>query len=197
MIKRFILVVVIGVLGSGCATMPELNAAMVRLDGVWKQQNEELRRELGTAAVDATTDESFDALLNTLETLGFSIKNKDRKNGLVHGVGAAPLPLTEEEWHKAKEADGPAMREIVGQTLPLTSLLFFLHTDEVEINVLAHVRPLSRGSEISFQYTMVDHKVLNMGLHAAENPGPTAAKAGMIKAWKEFEKELAKVQARK
>ena len=196
-VKQYILIASIGVLISGCATHAELNAALIRVDEFWKQKDEELRRQFGTAAVDATTDESFEAMLNGMRTLGFSIKNKDHKSGLIYGVAPAPTPLNEEEWQKVKDVDGPEMREIVGQTLPLTSLLFFLHADEADVNVLASVRPLSSGSEVSFTYTIVDHKALNMGLYGSESPSPTAARIALIKAWKVFEKELAKVQARK
>jgi len=193
--KKLVLILAIGFIASGCATMPELNNAMIRIDNAWKQKNDDLRREIGTASIDATTDEAFDATLSTFRKLGLSIQQEDREQGLIFGVAPAPTPLTEAEWQEAKKIDGPGMRKIAGETLPISSLFFMLHTDQVEINVLAAIAPLSRGAEVSFQYTMVDHKVLNMGLHAAENPPPTAAKIGMIKAWKEFEVELKKVQA--
>lgn len=80
--------------------------------------------------------------------------------------------------------------------MPFTSLFMASHIDEVEIHVSGVVRRINPGTEVSFAYTVVDKKAIRMGVYVPENPGPTSAKIGMIKAWKEFESQLAKVQGR-
>jgi len=89
------------------------------------------------------------------------------------------------------------MKKIVAGELPFSSLFFALHTDEVDLNLLANVKSLAKGSEVSLTYTMVDHKVLNMGLNAGESPPPAAARKALIKIWKEFEKQLSIIQEAK
>ena len=169
---------------------------MREIDQLWKAENDKIRAEMGTVAVDATTDQAFDALANTLEALGFTISEKNSDSGRIFGMAPAPTPLSLEEWEEGRKIDEPQAKSIVAKTMPFTSLFMSMRVDEVEVHVSGAVRSSNAATEVSVAYTVLDKKAIRMGVHSPENPGPTLARTGMIKAWKEFERQLAKVQGR-
>ena len=194
--NKILLILIIVALLPACASVGEINMAMREIDRVWKVKNDKIRQEIGSAVVDATLDEVYDAGVNTLEALGFTISERNRNSGYLFGVAPAPAPLSENEWKEYGKPDEAEAQAIVAKTMPFTSLFTRLHIDGVEVHILTTARPVETGTEVSFEYTIVDHKVINMGLYAPKNPGPTMARFGMIKAWKEFERQLNRVQSK-
>ena len=194
--NKILLILIIMALLPACASLTEINMAQHEIDRVWKVKNDKIRQELGSALVDATPEEAFDALANTVEALGFTISEQNRDTGHLFAVAPAPKPLNEEEWEEGRKVDEPEAKAIFAKTMPVTSLFVFLHTDEVEIHILATVLPVETGTKISFEYTIVDHKALNMGVYAPKNPPPSLARIGLIKTWKVFERQLNLVQSK-
>ena len=188
--KRLFAVMLTGAVLVGCATASEINAVIEEIDTIWKEKNDKIKQEIGTVIVEATVDESFDAMLNTFMTLGFTIKEQSRRYGSIRGVGPAPLPLTEAEWQEVKKLDEPEAKAIIARTMPISSLFSGLHTDEVEVHFLARVESAGSETSVSVDYTIVDHKMLNLGLRAGENPGPETARKALLKAWAEFDRQL-------
>ncbi len=195
-VSSIVLIVVAGLALGACATREEINSALREVDRLWKIENDKIREEMGRAVVDATPDQAFNALENTLEALGFTISEKDRDSGNIFGVAPAPTPLSLQEWEEGRKTDEPQVKSIVAKSMPITSLFMAMHHDEVEVHISGAVRSANRATEVSVAYTVLDKKAIRMGVHSMDNPGPTLARIGMIKAWKEFERQLARVQGK-
>lgn len=195
MIRRFCFLVIFSATLSGCASLQEIDQVLREVRREWKVQNDQLRREMGSRIVQATSGQVYEAALSTVNNLGFSITDQNREKGFVFAVAPAPLPLTDAEWEKVKEIDEPPTKKIAARTLPFSSIFFALHVDRVEVNIVVALLPVDDNNvKVSFDFTTVDHKALDLGLTANEEPSPTAARVGLAKAWKEFETQLNKLK---
>jgi hypothetical protein len=176
---------------SGCATFEEVNYVLQKVDTNWSAKNNEINNAFGSKVFDANKEDAFNALVKTVEELGFTITENDRETGYILAQAAAPIPLTEEEWQTVVDVEQPGMRSLASDTLPISSFFLSLHTDGVEIHVNGSVAKEAIGSRVKFDYTMIDNKVMEMGFTPVQTPPPTAVRVGLVKAWAEYEKQLA------
>lgn len=190
---RGILVIAILVGVSGCASRPEINAAIRTVDRIWAAENQKLKRDQGTRLIRARKKLVVRAMKSTLNELGFSIRKYDRAAGLIYAVAAAPAPLTQEEWKKVSIFDESRMKEIVARTIPITSTFFQLHTDGVDVHLIVGITKHKRGSMVSFDYSVEDHKTREMGFVTMKHPGPKTAALAVEKAWRSLEVELGNI----
>jgi hypothetical protein len=175
---------------SGCATLDEMNHVLQKVDSNWSAKNRETTKAFGSKIFDAEPDKAYLALEKTIKALGFKIKERNPQKRYILAQAPAPVPLSDKEWATVEDVEEPIMQSMASDTLPITSLLFFLHTDGVEIHVNGTVTRETLGTRVKFDYTMIDRKVMAMGLTPVQTPPPTAVRIGLVKAWTEFERQL-------
>jgi len=190
MISKLSFNVLVMLLISGCATIQDVNLARMHINNVWRSEDQKIKLDIGTKTFDASYDMTYEAVIRTLLKLGFLIEKQKTEAGVIYAIAQAPTPLSEAEWNEVKMVEEPKTKKMASQYLGLSSIFAGLHTDGVEVHVLSFIQPADKGTRVSFEYILLDHKAEAMGLNPKTYAPPTAARIGTVKAFKELDQQM-------
>ena len=190
MIFKLLIIAVSILLSLGCATIQDVNLARMHINNVWKSEDQKIKMDIGTKILDAPYDLTYEAVIKTLIRLGFSIEKHKTDTGVIYAIAQAPTPLSEAEWDEVKRTEEPKTKKMASPYLGLSSIFAGLHTDGVEVHIITFIESVEKGTRVSFDYILLDHKAEAMGLNPKTYAPPTAARIGTIKAFKELDEQM-------
>ncbi len=182
------LAIVVG-LTSGCAIdYPNIQLAIDKVDTTWGVANTNLKKTAGVRIYQLEKKRAFQAMLITLNELGFMVQNLSYETGFIVAKAPIPTPLSKLEWAAVKRVEEPRMRSIAASVIgPMYAHSFKLN--DANFDILLNVVMLERAHDlrISFGFQMV-YTGPPQYIAYRQQPPPEAVKYAMKKAWDHFER---------
>jgi hypothetical protein len=182
----------IGIAAGGCTLDPRnLADAINAINNNFRTDYEAILKKNGTRVFkDVSRAEVYDAMRVSLARLGMMVETQDPVLGYVNVYAPAPLPLTQEEWRRAAEADLPRAREIIGPYVGMFRNFFRFEPEGLEIVIGGTAVETSAGVAVSYTARMREIVPPKSGIPRREYLPPTAVEMGLNKMWQELQREL-------
>lgn len=189
-----ILVLVSLFIAPGCATQKKsqmilnINDVLVETDRQWAAINTEARKLDGMKTVEASSEASFKAAKETLDELGFNIREYPEQ-GTLKGNALAPTPFSLSRWELIKQHDLQQMREIAKQIHPEVAGVLQLNARKVGSQMKVTVSGTDSVSQVTIIPSIRDHND-TAGYYAMQSTPPMATKAAIALFWSVFEEKI-------
>jgi hypothetical protein len=172
----------------------EVARALTELNAAFKAEYERVLAERGTRRVQASRSEAFNALLGGLTRLGMIVENRDAEAGILTVAAPAPRPLSNDEWRRTVETDGPMMAAILCRRLGAYCRQIKFEPDDYVIVINATILATARdSSEVSLTTRMREIQP-RPGVPRRDYPPPTGVRMALDKIWAQFEQQLAQAK---
>ena len=179
------------IVAGGCALDPRNIAdAINAINASFRAEYEAILKEHGTRVFKVTRAEAYDAIRVSVARLGMLVETQDPVLGYVNVYAPAPLPLNEQEWRQAAEADLPRAREIIGPYVGLFSQFFRFEPEGLEVVIGGTVVEVPTGVAVSYTARMRETAPPKSGVPRREYLPPTAVRLGLDKLWRELQREF-------
>jgi hypothetical protein len=176
---------------AGCATEQDKIAAINAVNQGFRVEYEKLLATNGTHRYKVSQAEAFIAMRVTLAGLGMRTEQQDMAMGHLAVVGKAPLPLTDEEWRSASDADLPFLQELIKPYVGFIAANF-VHFEPQGLDVVIHATFLevTGGTDVSLTVRLRETAPPRSGWPRREYVAPHLLSAGLGKILTNFEREL-------
>jgi len=181
---------------AGCASDQEKIDAIHAVNQGFRVEYEKLLVEKGTRTYAANRGEAFVAMRVALAQLGMRTEQQDLALGHLAVVANAPLPLTDEEWRIASEADLPLLRKIISPYVGVAANFVQFEPAGFEVVIHATFVDWAKGSEISLTVRLREIAAARSGWPRREYVSPHVLTLGIDKIFTTFERELSAAQRR-
>src|SRR5450755_23253 len=181
---------------AGCASDQEKIDAIHALNQGFQVEYEKLLVEKGTRTYAASRAEAFVAMRVALAQLGMRTEQQDLAIGHLAVAANAPLPLTEDEWHAASQADLPLLRKIISPYVGVAANFVQFDPAGLEVVINATFLDSPKGSEISLTVRLREIAAARSGWPRREYVSPHVLTLGIDKIFTTFERELSAAQRR-
>jgi hypothetical protein len=182
---------VLVILAAGCMPPPkDIAEAIKAINKAFRADYEVILKENGTRVYKVTRAEAYDAVRVSLARLGMIVEAQDPVLGYVNVYAPAPLPLSQEEWRHASEADLPRAREIIGPYVGLFAHFFKFEPEGLEVVIGGTVVEVPTGVAVSYTARMREVAPPKSGMPRREYLPPTAVQMGLDKMWRELQREF-------
>lgn len=178
-----------------CVSDPEKKDAIHAVNDEFRKNYEELVEEEGTRTYDATEDQAFVAMENSLRNLGMRIEAQDSKVGYIRSAAPAPKPLTTAEWEETSQKDLEEMRHIIVGIVGMPGYFVKFEPQGLEIVINVTMEKRSDEVEVSVTMRMRETKPPKTGWPRREYPPPTSIRLGFNKFWDSFDRELDRIKS--
>lgn len=189
---RMCAVVCIALVAAACVTDKQYNRAIFKVEAAWKEANEQILATEGKRRFTATKQQCFLAGQMTAGRLGMVVEQQSFDTGFLFVSGAAPTPLTMEEWALVQQAETDNLRSLILDDLGVVSWLVTLDPSGKDVLANIFISEKDDGMEVS-----VGLRLRSTGSKSGKKkrlqPPPTAMQIGLSKFWAAFEMELAAV----
>jgi len=175
---------------AGCVSQDTKRDAINDINRAFKEEYEAILARNGTHFAGAGVEETHDATVAALLSVGMEIRQQSRGLGFINADAAAPLPLTRSEWDRAGTADLPRARELLRRHVGLLADFFTFEPEGLDTVITATIIAARGGAEVSLTMRMREVAAPKSGLPRREYPPPTALQAGLDKIWAALEREL-------
>ncbi len=174
----------------GCASDQQKIDAINAVDKGFRVEYEKLLAKDGTHVYKVSPSEAFVAMRVTLAGMGMRTVQQDVALGHLAVEGSAPLPLTDEEWRSASQADLPLLRQLIEPYVGLGAN--FVKFDPQGLNVVVNATVLegTAGTEVSLTVRLRETAPPRSGWPRRTYIGPHILRAGLDKIFGTFENEL-------
>ncbi len=188
MARRMIVTLVAALLATGCADSGALQRAVDRVDSSWGIANTDLKKTAGVRYYQLPKKRAFQAMLITLNELGYVVQNLSYETGFIVARAPIPTPLSKDEWAAVKRIEEPRMQRIAAQEVgSATAGLFKLH--DANFETVVNVVMLERAHDIRISFGFLMRYTGPPTLLAyRQQPPPEAVKYAMRKTWDHFER---------
>lgn len=188
MARRMIVALVAALLATGCADPGALQRAVDRVDSSWSVANTDLKKTAGVRFYRLPKKRAFQAMLITLNELGYVVQNLSYETGFIVAQAPIPTPLTKDEWAAVKRVEEPRMQLIAAQEVGRsTAGMFKLYDTNFETVVNVVMLERARDIRISFGFLMRYTGPRTLVAYR-QQPPPEAVKYALRKAWDHFER---------
>lgn len=180
----------------GCASDQEKIDAIQAVNQGFRVEYEELLVEKGSRTYAANRADAFIAMRVALAQLGMRTEQQDQTLGHLAVAANAPLPLTEDEWHAASQADLPLLRKIISPYVGVAANFVQFDPAGLEVVINATFLDSPKGSEISLTVRLREIAAARSGWPRREYVSPHVLTLGIDKIFSTFESELSAAQRR-
>lgn len=181
---------------SGCASDQEKIAAINAVNRGFKADYEKLLAEKGSRVYEVDRAEAFIAMRVALAELGMRTEQQDTALGHLAVAANAPLPLTDDEWRIASQADLPMLRAIISPHVGVAANFVQFEPQGLEVVINAAVLDVPKGTEVSLTVRLREIAPPRSGWPRREYVSPHVLLIGLEKIYATFEKELRAGQRR-
>ena len=184
--KSFLLVMMSGLLLTGCVDKGAINADFRLMDQNWGAENRQVTSNLKHRLAAVNKEDAVALVVKTFEELGMTVVNSTIQEGYVLSRSIAPLPLSEEEWEIVREVENPKLTEYVGWMITIES-----DPSAHFVIVKATITEVNRSdSEVELSATMEMPVYVNMGLVPFKEVPPKALAIATSKIWAQLDRNV-------
>lgn len=181
----------VALLMSGCLpTKEDKRCAVEAINQDFRAEYESILAKDGTRVYPVTRAEAYQAVRVSMARLRMTVEAQDPVLGFVSVYAAAPLPLTDEEWKEASDADLPRARNVIRPCVGVFNILFVFEPKGLESVIRGTVVQVPAGAAISFTARMREIAPPETGFPRREYLPPTAVRMAVAKMWYEIEREF-------
>jgi hypothetical protein len=175
---------------SGCASEQQKINAINEVNKGFRAEYEKLLAERGTRVYKHSRADVFLAMRVALAGLGMRTEQQDLGLGHLAVAAAAPLPLSDQEWRSASEADLPFLQRLIEPHVGLAANFVRFEPQGLEVVINATVFDTAAGTEVSLTVRLRETAPPRSGWPRREYVAPNLLKAGLEKIYGSFEREL-------
>ena len=176
---------------TGCANDQEKIAAINAVNQGFRVEYEKLLATEGTHRYKVSQAEAFVAMRVTLAGLGLRTEQQDLAMGHLAVAGKAPLPLTDEEWRSASDADLPFLQQLIKPYVGFIAANFVhFEPQGLDVVISATFHEVAGGTEVSLTVRLRETAPPRSGWPRREYVAPHLLSAGLGKILTNFEREL-------
>lgn len=175
----------------GCLpTKEDRRCAVEAINNDFRAEYEKILAKDGTRVYPVTRAEAYDAIRVSMARLRMTVEAQDPVLGFVSVYAAAPLPLSDEEWRQAADADLPRARNVIRPCVGVFNILFVFEPAGLQSVIRGTVVQVPAGTAISFTARMREIAPPETGFPRREYLPPTAVRMAVAKMWNEIELEF-------
>ena len=175
---------------AGCASDQEKISAINAVNQGFRVEYEKLVAEKGTRMYKVKRADAFLAMRVTLAGLGMRTEQQDLSLGHLAVAGKAPLPLSDDEWRSASEADLPLLRRAITPAVGIVANFVGFEPQGLEVVINATFLDAPEGTEVSLTVRLREIAPPRSGWPRREYVGPHVLEVGIAKIFGAFEREL-------
>jgi hypothetical protein len=187
--KAWIAVLLACLLASCASDQQKINAINAVNQG-FRTEYEKLVADKGTRLYKARLNDAFLAMRVTLAGLGMRTEQQDVTLGHLAAAGKAPLPLTDEEWRNASQADLPLLQRLIEPHVGIVANFVQFEPQGLEVVINATVLEVPAGTEVSLTVRLREIAPPRSGWPRREYIAPHILNVGLEKIFSAFEREL-------
>jgi hypothetical protein len=181
---------------AGCATDQQKITAINAVNQGFRGEYEKMLAERGTRTYKLNRADGFVAMRVALATLGMRTEQQDVTLGHLAVAAAAPLPLSDEEWRVASQADLPLLQRLIEPHVGVAA--YFVKFEPQGLDVVINATFIERdgGTDVSLTVRLREVAPPRSGWPRREYVAPHILSVGLEKIFAAFERELSAVPQR-
>jgi hypothetical protein len=174
----------------GCANDQQKINAINAVNQGFRVEYEKLLAEKGSRIYKLNRADAFLALRVALASLGMRTERQDLTLGHLAVAAAAPLPLSDEEWRSASQADLPLLQRLIEPHVGIAANFVKFEPQGLEVVINATVLEAAAGTEISLTVRLREIAPPRSGWPRREYVAPHLLNVGLEKIFAAFEREV-------
>ena len=175
---------------AGCASDQQKINAIQSVNQGFRAEYEKLLVERGTRVYKVKRADAFLALRVTLAGLGMKTEQQDLSLGHLAVAAAAPLPLSDEEWRSASDADLPLLRRLIEPHVGVAANFVKFEPQGLDVVINGTVLETGAGTEVSLTVRLREIAPPRSGWPRREYVAPHILNVGLDKIFSAYEREL-------
>ncbi|MEO8311940.1 MAG: hypothetical protein ABI520_12260 [Caldimonas sp.] len=189
--RRLVLIMPLcGLAASGCANDREKIDAIGALNEGFRSEYEKLLAEKGTRVFRVNRSDAFVAMRVALASLGMRTEQQDLTLGHLAVAASAPLPLTEDEWRTASQADLPLLRRLIAPHVGAAANFVQFEPQGLDVVINASFLDAPTGTEVALTVRLREVAAARSGWPRREYVSPHVLTVGLEKIFATFDREL-------
>jgi hypothetical protein len=174
----------------GCASDREKIDAIGAVNQGFRLEYEKLLAEKGARVFPVARSDAFVAMRVALAGLGMRTEQQDVTLGHLAVAAPAPLPLTDDEWRRASEADLPFMRRLIAPHVGAAANFVQFEPQGLAVVINATFLDAPNGTEVALTVRLRELAPPRSGWPRREYVAPHLLTAGLDKIFASFDREL-------
>ncbi len=180
-----------GIAVLGCASEREKIDAIAAVNEGFAIEYEKLLAEKGARVFPVSRSEAFVAMRVALAGLGMRTEQQDLSLGHLAVAANAPLPLTEDEWRTASQADLPLLRRLIAPHVGAAANFVQFEPQGLDVVISAtFLEAPGKGTEVSLTVRLRELAPPRSGWPRREYVAPHVLTVGIEKIFAAFAREL-------
>ena len=175
---------------AGCAGDGQKINAINAVNQGFRIEYEKLLAEKGTRSYKVSRGDAFVAMRVALAQLGLQTEQQNMGLGYLAVAAKAPLPLTDEEWRAASEADVPLLRRLIEPHVGFVANFVQFEPQGLEVVITATFLDGSGGTDVSLTVRLRETAPPRSGWPRRQYVAPHLVTVGIEKIFASFEREL-------
>jgi hypothetical protein len=175
---------------AACASDQQKINAVHAVNQGFRAEYDKLLAEKGTRLYPIKRTDAFLAMRVTLAGLGMKTEQQDLSLGHLAVAAAAPLPLSDDEWRRASDADLPFLQRLIEPHVGLAANFVKFEPQGLEVVIHATVLDAAAGTEVSLTVRLREVAPPRSGWPRREYVSPQVLRLGLEKIFSAFEREL-------
>lgn len=175
---------------TACASDQQKISAIHAVNEGFRVEYEKLLAEKGTRLFKVSRDDAFIAMRVALAELGMRTEQQDMSLGHLAVAAAAPLPLTDEEWRSASQADLPMLHRLIEPYVGVAAGFVQFEPQGLDVVINATFLDAPAGTEVSLTVRLRERAPPRSGWPRREYVAPRILTVGLEKIFATFEREL-------
>jgi hypothetical protein len=188
-VRLVLLLSVAGLLGACASDQQKINAINAVNQG-FRAEYEKLLAERGSRVYRQNRNDAFLAMRVTLAGLGMRTEQQDVTLGHLAVAAKAPMPLSEEEWSAASQADLPLLRQLIEPHVGMAANFVRFEPQGLEVVINATFLDVPDGTEVSLTVRLREIAPPKSGWPRRSYVAPHILDVGLEKIFGAFEREL-------
>jgi hypothetical protein len=181
---------------AGCASDQQKINAIGAVNAGFRVEYERLLAERGSRVYRHNRSDAFLAMRVALAGLGMRTEQQDLTLGHLAVAAKAPLPLSDEEWHAASQADLPLLQRLIEPHVGMAASFVRFEPQGLDVVINATFLEVSAGTEVSLTVRLREVAPPRSGWPRREYVAPHILNVGLEKIFDAFERELRAVPSR-
>jgi hypothetical protein len=177
-------------LAAGCVGDQQKVSAIQAVNEGFRVEYEKLLALRGTRVVPQKRNDAFLAMRVTLAGLGLRTEQQDVSLGHLAVAGKAPLPLSDEEWRTASQADLPLFQKLIQPSVGVVSNFVQFEPQGLDVVINASFFEVPSGTAVSLTVRLREIAPPKSGWPRREYVAPHILSVGLEKIFGAFEREL-------
>jgi hypothetical protein len=187
---RSAIVLVCALALAGCASDAQKITAINALNEGFRIEYEKLLADKGARVYRLGRNDAFVSMRVALAELGMKTEQQDLSLGHLAVAAKAPLPLTDDEWRRASEADLPLLRRLIEPHVGAAASFVQFEPQGLEVVINATFIEVPAGTEVSLTVRLREIAPPRSGWPRREYVSPHVLGLGIEKIFGAFEREL-------